>query len=54
MMSGSLGQGLSQAVGIALARQRKGHSGRNWVFMSDDERAGFYNRLEAYFASAEE
>lgn len=37
LMSGSLGQGLSQAVGIALARKRRGDTGRVWVFMSDGE-----------------
>ncbi len=37
VMSGSLGQGLSQAGGIALARKRKGDPGRTWVFMSDGE-----------------
>jgi transketolase len=37
LMSGSLGQGLSQASGIACARKRKGDSGRVWVFMSDGE-----------------
>jgi transketolase len=37
LMSGSLGQGLSQAAGIAYARKRKGDSGRVWVFMSDGE-----------------
>lgn len=35
--AGSLGQGLSQAAGIALARRLKGDSGRTWVFMSDGE-----------------
>ena len=35
--SGSLGQTLSQAAGIALARRLKGESGRVWVFMSDGE-----------------
>ncbi len=35
--AGSLGQGLSQAAGIALARRLKGESGRVWVFMSDGE-----------------
>ncbi len=35
--SGSLGQALSQAAGIALARQRRGDTGRVWVFMSDGE-----------------
>ncbi len=34
---GSLGQALSQAAGIALARKRRGDSGRVWVFMSDGE-----------------
>lgn len=37
IMTGSLGQGLSQAAGIALARKRRGGSGRVWVFMSDGE-----------------
>ena len=37
LMSGSLGQGLSQAAGIAYARKRKGETGRVWVFMSDGE-----------------
>jgi transketolase len=37
LMSGSLGQGLSQAAGIAYARKRKGDSGRVWVMMSDGE-----------------
>jgi transketolase len=35
--TGSLGQCLSQAAGIAWARRRKGESGRTWVFMSDGE-----------------
>jgi len=37
VMTGSLGQGISQAAGIALARQLKGDSGKVWVFMSDGE-----------------
>lgn len=37
LMAGSLGQALSQAIGIAIARRLKGHSGRNWVLMSDGE-----------------
>ena len=37
LMSGSLGQGLSQAAGIALGRRRHGEAGRVWVFMSDGE-----------------
>jgi transketolase len=37
VMTGSLGQGLSQALGIAIARQRRGDSGRVWVFLSDGE-----------------
>jgi transketolase len=36
-MTGSLGQGISQAAGIALARRRKGEKGRVFVFMSDGE-----------------
>ncbi|HYG60014.1 MAG TPA: transketolase [Symbiobacteriaceae bacterium] len=35
--TGSLGQGLSQAVGIALARKLRGETGRTWVYMSDGE-----------------
>ncbi|NKN34145.1 transketolase [Marichromatium bheemlicum] len=35
--AGSLGQALSQAGGIALARRLRGDSGRVWVFMSDGE-----------------
>lgn len=37
MMGGSLAQTLSQAAGIALARKRRGESGRVWVFLSDGE-----------------
>lgn len=37
VMSGSLGQGISQAAGIALARKLKNESGRVVVFMSDGE-----------------
>ncbi len=35
--SGSLGLGLSQAVGVALARKIRKETGRVWVFMSDGE-----------------
>lgn len=35
--AGSLGQALSQAAGIALARRLRGDTGRSWVFMSDGE-----------------
>lgn len=35
--TGSLAQALSQACGIALARNMRGESGRTWVFMSDGE-----------------
>jgi transketolase len=34
---GSLGQTLSQAGGVALARKLRSESGRNWVYMSDGE-----------------
>jgi len=34
---GSLGQTLSQAGGVALARKLRGETGRVWVFMSDGE-----------------
>lgn len=37
LMSGSLGQTLSQVLGIAMARKRKGEIGKNWVVMSDGE-----------------
>lgn len=35
--TGSLGQGISQAGGIALARRLRGDTGRVWVFMTDGE-----------------
>ncbi len=35
--TGSLGQCLSQAGGVALARKLKGETGRVWVLMSDGE-----------------
>jgi transketolase len=37
VMTGSLGQGLSQAIGMALGRRMKGEPGRTFVFMSDGE-----------------
>ncbi len=37
LMAGSLGQALSQVIGIALARRERGETGRNFVFMSDGE-----------------
>lgn len=37
IMTGSLGHGLSQAGGIAMARRLKRETGRVWVFMSDGE-----------------
>jgi len=37
VMTGSLAQGLSQALGVAIARQRRGDTGRVWVFLSDGE-----------------
>jgi transketolase len=56
VMTGSLGQGLSQAAGIAMARKIKGETGRVWVFMSDGEfqsgqnweaiQAAAYHRLD--------
>jgi transketolase len=36
-MTGSLGQGISQAAGIAMARKKKGEKGRVVLFMSDGE-----------------
>lgn len=36
-MTGSLAQALSQAAGVAMARKRRGDTGRVWVFMSDGE-----------------
>jgi transketolase len=35
--TGSLGQTISQAAGIAWARRRKGESAHNWLFLSDGE-----------------
>jgi transketolase len=35
--TGSLGQGLSMASGIAWARKRRGEPGKVWVYMSDGE-----------------
>lgn len=35
--AGSLGQALSQVVGICLGRRIKGETGRNYIFMSDGE-----------------
>lgn len=37
IMTGSLGQGISQAAGIAMARKRRGDTGRTVIFMSDGE-----------------
>lgn len=37
VMTGSLGQAISQAAGIALGRKLKQETGRVWVFMSDGE-----------------
>jgi len=37
LTTGSLAQGLSQAAGIALARQMRGETGRTVVFLSDGE-----------------
>lgn len=37
LTAGSLGQCLSQAAGIALARKLRKETGRVWVFMSDGE-----------------
>ena len=36
-MTGSLGQGISQAAGTAMARRRSGEKGRVFLFMSDGE-----------------
>jgi transketolase len=36
-MTGSLGQGLSQAAGVAMARKKKNEKGRVFIFMSDGE-----------------
>ena len=35
--TGSLGQALSQAIGVAIARKRRGDAGNVWVMMSDGE-----------------
>lgn len=37
LTTGSFGQALSQAAGIALARRLDGETGKTWVFMSDGE-----------------
>ena len=37
LTTGSFGQALSQAAGIAWARKLRGEKGRVWVFMSDGE-----------------
>lgn len=37
LTTGSLAQGLSQAIGIAIARRLRGETGRTWVYMSDGE-----------------
>lgn len=37
LTTGSLAQGLSQAIGIAMARRLRGETGRTWVYMSDGE-----------------
>jgi transketolase len=37
VMSGSLAQALSMAAGVAVARKRRGDTGRVWVMMSDGE-----------------
>jgi transketolase len=49
VMSGSLGQGISQAAGIAMARKIKGESGRVVLFLSDGEcQSGqFWEALQA-------
>lgn len=49
VMSGSLGQGISQAAGIAMARKIKGESGRIVLFLSDGEcQSGqFWEALQA-------
>ncbi|HKI56106.1 MAG TPA: hypothetical protein VKB31_03050 [Trueperaceae bacterium] len=60
LTGGSLGQTLSQAGGIALARRLRGESGRQWVYMSDGEfqsgqtweavQALVYHRLDSIVA----
>lgn len=49
IMTGSLGQGISQAAGIAMGRKLKGHTGKVVIFMSDGEcQSGqFFEALEA-------
>src|SRR5690606_9453712 len=37
LTSGSFGQAMSQAAGIAWARKRRGDIGKVWVFLSDGE-----------------
>lgn len=49
LMTGSLGQGISQAAGIAMARKLKGEKGRVVLFLSDGEcQSGqFWEALQA-------
>jgi transketolase len=37
VMTGSLGQGLSQAIGMAFGRRLKNETGKTWILMSDGE-----------------
>jgi len=37
LTTGSFGQALSQAAGVALARRRRGETGLTWVLLSDGE-----------------
>lgn len=37
LTTGSMGQALSQAIGIAVARRWRGETGDTWVFMGDGE-----------------
>ncbi|KMT22447.1 transketolase [Clostridium cylindrosporum] len=48
IMTGSLGQGISQAAGIAMGRKLKGDKGKVVIFMSDGEcQSGqFYEAIE--------
>ena len=58
--NGTLGIGLSTAAGLAFGRQRRGETGRTWVYMSDGElqegqtweaiSAAAYHKIDSLYA----
>ena len=54
LTTGSFGQAISQAGGIALARRLKGYTGRTFVFMSDGELAMQLSQLNQPIASLDQ